>query len=107
MMDDSDDDEETPTRIPGLDTLEPMELADGEEMPTETLEEITNPQPRSRWQRRRAAARARREAERKAKSSTGADGTGTAVDISSLLPDLPPRIARGEESSDNGAGDGE
>ena len=105
-MGDDSGDEETPTRIPGLDNLEPVELADGEEAPAETLDEITNPQPRSRWQRRRAAARARREAERKAKSTTpGVDGTATAVDISSLLPDLPPRIARGEEPSDNGAGD--
>jgi hypothetical protein len=60
---------------------------------TEPANDSDSPAPRSRWQRRRAAARARREAERQARqSATSANGeTATALDLGSLLPNLPPR----------------
>lgn len=95
---------ETPTLIPGLDNLEPGDYADGDGPPAESsLDEAGATQPRSRWQRRRAAARARRDAERKAKASGAGDGSTSAVDIASLLPDLPPRLSRPDDSGDNGA----
>jgi hypothetical protein len=98
---------ELPRLIPGLDTIEAADIGDGEEGAPESLEEITSPQPRSRWQRRRAAARARREAERKAKAATNPDGTPASVDIAALLPDLPPRLSRPEGYSENGTPESE
>lgn len=96
---------DAPRMIPGLDTIEPAEIVEGEPGAVEpALEETTTaPAPRSRWQRRRAAARARRDAERKAKAAASGDGNAAPVDIATLLPDLPPRLPRPEGHSENGA----
>ena len=78
-----------------------------EEAPEEeadTTAEASDARPRSRWQRRRAAARARRDAEREARVAEGAPGTGSAanapLDISALLPDLPPRLKAPEPTAE-------
>jgi hypothetical protein len=77
-----------------------LEMEDGEIQDEESESEETTTEeptrPRSRWQRRRAAARARRDAERSAQAQAiGTAETGLPnppVDISALLPDLPPRL---------------
>jgi hypothetical protein len=92
-------------RIPGLDSHDGVEIADGDgRTPTATLDEITTPAPRSRWQRRRAAARARRDGERRAGAG---DTAATPADIAALLPDLPPRLSRPKPRGEQGAPEGQ
>jgi hypothetical protein len=86
-----------PRVIPGLENAE--ELDDDVEKDVDApapSDDDAPPAPRSRWQRRRAAARARREAERKAKEA--GQPTQAPVDLTSLLPDLPPRRKPSEET---------
>ncbi len=72
----------------------PSSEASGEADDTENGEAAST-LPRSRWARRRAAARARREAERLSAAGEGTSDGGNAanppLDISVLMPDLPPR----------------
>lgn len=78
----------------GVPPLENEEGGAGFDDPSAASDE-ERPAPRSRWQRRRAAARARRDSERQARGVEGSsaqnpDGT-TVIDMTALLPDLPPR----------------
>ena len=93
-----------PRVIPGLENAE--ELDDDVEEDVDApapSDDDAPPAPRSRWQRRRAAARARREAERKAKEA--GQPTQPPVDLTSLLPDLPPRRKPSEETESAPASD--
>jgi len=75
--------------IPGLEFADELDDEDDETEIPPPSDEDAPAAPRSRWQRRRAAARARREAERKAKGSV--QGDQPPVDLTTLMPDLPPR----------------